>query len=253
MGRPLVLHLPRGPRGASPVSGAPGRTARASAAWRVPLARTAPLVVAATLAAACGSQAPGTFHPSGANASAPGNAPAANTAAPGQQHSGPLAWPPFGGNVHIAMPGWLPPGPAEVPAVIAAKDFLLAYLYAEYTGNRDHRWMAYAGGQALPSLQAGLRQRDITTQSFRGTIRFSQMRTFPDPTTKGGIDVAECFDNAHSVNTSLSTGKPIADNTPPDQHYYRNTDVLTKGPDGRWRVVSVYPVVYYPQAKECKG
>src|SRR5262249_9547150 len=92
---------------------------------------------------------------------------------------------------------------------------------------------------------------DVTTQSFRGTIRFSHMRAFRDPSLKGDIDVAECFDNSHSQSTSLTTGKVVPDHTPADQHYYLNTDVLERH-QGGWHVVSVYPVVYYPRAKECR-
>src|SRR5439155_4596195 len=50
---------------------------------------------------------------------------------------------PFGSNVHILMPAWLPADRGEVPAVITAKNFLLAFLYAEYKGNQDHRWAIY--------------------------------------------------------------------------------------------------------------
>ncbi|HEY5985783.1 MAG TPA: hypothetical protein VIV12_05275 [Streptosporangiaceae bacterium] len=150
------------------------------------------------------------------------------------------------------MPEWLPADPSQVPAVVAAKNFLLAYLYAEYRGNQDQRWTAYATGEVLNSLKTTLAQPDVTSQSFVGTIRFSQMRAFPDPITPGAIDVSECFDNSRSSNTDLATGKALPDNTPADQHYYRNTDVLAKGKNGRWHVVSVYPTIYYPQAKECR-
>ena len=92
----------------------------------------------------------------------------------------------------------------------------------------------------------------MTTESFTGTVSFSHMRAIPDPTTAGEVDVSECFDNSHSNNTDLQTGKVIPDQAPPDQQYYLNTDVLARNRNGQWRVVSVYPVVYYPQAKECK-
>jgi hypothetical protein len=65
------------------------------------------------------------------------------------------------------------------------------------------------------------------------------------------VDVSECFDNAMSANTSLATGKVIPSHAPASQHYYRNTDVVALR-NGRWQVVSMYPVIYYPQAAECK-
>lgn len=208
------------------------------------------LAAMTVLLCGCESPSPGTFHPAGSVATAMENSPAAASA---PQHGGPLTWPPFGRNVNIAMPGWLPADHSEVPAVIAAKDFLLAYLYAEYTGNRDHRWMTYAKGDVVGALRSTLAKPGVTSESFRGNIVFSQFRAFTDSVTHGALDVSECFSNAHSVNTSITTGKPVKDSTPPSQHYYRNTDVLAKGRDGHWRVVQVYPVIYYPQAKECKG
>jgi hypothetical protein len=208
------------------------------------------LAGAGLVATGCGSGQPATFHPAGVIASGASPAPVSAKS----QRRGPegMEWPPFGRNVHIVMPEWLPAYPSQVPAVIAAKNFLLAYLYAEYRGNQDHRWTAYASGKVVASLKATLGQPDVTSQSFAGTIRFSQMRAFPDPVAPSAVDVSECFDNSHSANTDLVTGKVISDNTPPDQHYYRNTDVLAKGKNGRWHVVSVYPTIYYPQAKECK-
>jgi hypothetical protein len=204
----------------------------------------------ALLASGCGPGQPATFHPAGVMAT--GVASAAASAK--SQRRGPegLEWPPFGRNVHIIMPLWLPTDSSQVPAVITAKNFLLAFLYAEYRGNTDHRWTGYVSGKVLASLKTTLAQPDITSQSFVGTIRFSQMRAFPDPVTRGAVDVSECFDNSRSSNTDLVTGKVLTDSTPPDQHYYRNTDVLAVGKRGHWHVVAVYPTIYYPQAKECR-
>jgi len=211
--------------------------------------RTLAALLAGTLLAtlaACGSPKPGTFHPGGTALSGNTFLPASPAAG-----SGGLTWPPFGSDVHIVMPSWLPGSGREKQAVITAKDFLLAFLYAEYKGSRDQRWTSYvSGGGVLDGLKSTLGAPDITTQSFRGTIRFSHIRAFPDPSLNGDIDVSECFDNSHSENTSLATGKIVPDRTPADQHYYLNTDVLARH-QGEWHVVSVYPVIYYPRAKEC--
>lgn len=211
------------------------------------------LVIIGALAAGCGSAAPAAFHPEGANPAAPGGGPSPSSSQLVRISSDSLVWPPFGRNVHIIMPGWLPADTSEVPAVITAKNFLLAFLYAEYRGNHDHRWTAYVAGEVASALKSDLAEPDVTTESFTGTIRFSQMNAFADPSTAGAIDVSECFDNSHSANVGLRDGKVIPDHTPPDQHYYRNTDVLARDASGRWHVVSVYPVIYYPQAKECKA
>ena len=58
----------------------------------------------------------------------------------------------------------------------------------------------------------------MTTESFTGTIIFSHLRAYPDPTTSGAIDVSECFDNSGSRNTSLATGKIITDRIPAGQY-----------------------------------
>lgn len=213
------------------------------------LRQSAWLLGVGLLTAACGSAQPAqTFHPGGASlaASASAAAPAPSGAADG------LSWPPFGNQVRIVMPGWKPSQASEAPAVTADKNFLLALLYAEYRGNQDSRWQAYAGPRLRPVLAAQLAKPDITTQSFTGTIRFSHLSAFPDPMVKGAIDVAQCFDNSHSANTSLSTGRPIPDRTPADQHYYRTTNALARASNGTWQVISMYPAVYYPRAPECK-
>lgn len=219
------------------------------------------VITGVLLATGCGAGRAAAFRPAGASTGARASAGPAtgtgaagrtgNLASPGHRAAGPLNWPPFGSNVHIVMPGWRPADPGEVPAVIAAKDFLLAFLYAEYRGNQDDRWTGYASGQVLSALKANLSEPSVTAESFTGTIIFSHMRAFPDPATAGAIDVSECFDNAGSRNTDLVTGKSIADRIPASQHYYMNTDVMAKT-NGQWRVISVYPVVYYPQAQECK-
>ncbi|HEY6276982.1 MAG TPA: hypothetical protein VIX86_11685 [Streptosporangiaceae bacterium] len=198
--------------------------------------------------AACGSARPPAFHPAGANPSArhgPG--------APGKlTRTSTLTWPPFGPDVHIIMPGWLPADPGEIPAVITAKNFLLAYLYAEYKGGADQRWAGYVAGSVATALRSDLAVPAVTTESFTGIIRFSRIQAFWDPSVNGAIDVSECFDNARSANVGLHSRRVIPDRSPPGQHYYRNTDVLARGAGGQWHVIGVYPVIYYPQAKECK-
>ena len=207
-------------------------------------------VTGGLMLAACGSAPPATFRPVGV-ATPDRTAGLASPARPARGTAGPLEWPPFGRHVHIVMPGWLPADPGEAPAVIAAKNFLLAFLYAEYRGNQDDRWTGFASGAVVGALKANLSQPSVTTESFTGTIVFSHMRAYPDPATAGAVDVSECFNNSQSDNTDLATGRVIPDRAPADQHYYMNTDVMAEA-NGRWSVISVYPVVYYPRAQECK-
>jgi hypothetical protein len=231
--------------------GNPGRCTRDRSGGgrsRAATLRTALLTCAAALAAACGPASPGAFHPGGTAAAGAG---ASGPAPPGPARGKSLGWPPFGRDVHIVMPGWLPTDPRQVPAVLAAKNFLLAFLYAQYRGNQDDRWTKYVSPTVLSALKSGLAQPDVTTESFTGTIAFTHMQASPDPVTKGAVDVSECFDNAGSDNTDLVTGKVVADHVPANQHYYLNTDVMAES-NGRWQVVSVDPVIYYPRAAECK-
>jgi len=204
-------------------------------------------LVTAGLAAGCSSPPAATFHPAAAASSdaasaAPSPAP---TSAAG------LIQLPFGANVHIIMPATKSAGSRHIPAVRTAQDFLLAFLYSEYRGGADRRWQSYTAGLARTGLRQSMTEPSVTTESFTGTIRFTHLRAFADPSRKGAIDVAECFDSSRAHDTNLSTGKVIADHTSADQHYYRNTDMLVRR-HGRWRITVVYPVVYYPRAKECK-
>ena len=215
-------------------------------------ARGALVAGVGALVVACGSAHPATFHPEGVNP--PGGSSAGRPDLPrlARTSSQQVTWPPFGRNVRVIMPGWLPADASEVPAVTAAKNFLLAFLYAEYRGNHDNRWSVYVSGSVEGALRSELARPGVTTESFTGTIRYSQMSAFSDPVLPGAVDVSECFDNAGSANVGLVTGTVIPDTTSPDQHYYRNTDALTRDGAGQWRVVTIYPVIYYPQAKECK-
>ena len=217
--------------------------------WRG--SRGALLAGVGALVAACGAAAPATFHPGGTNPAGASGAAGPSSSRLAQTASQQVTWPPFGRNVRIIMPAWLPADRSQIPAVITAKNFLLAFLYAEYRGNQDHRWAIYVAGRVSGALASSLSQPDVTAESFTGIIRFSHMRAFPDPSLAGAVDVSECFSNSRSANVGLRSGQAIPDTTPPDQHHYRNTDVLAPGPGDHWHVVSVYPVIYYPQAKEC--
>ncbi len=205
------------------------------------------IITGGLLVAACGPGSPAAFRPAGVAT------PDSTRSLAGQAHRAAAApeRPPLGSHVHIVMPGWLPADPGEVPAVLAAKDFLLAFLYAEYRGNQDDRWARFVSGPVLGALKANLSGPAVTTESFTGTIIFSHMRAYPDPASAGAVDVSECFDNSRSHNTDLVTGKIIPDRIPASQHYYMNTDTMAEV-NGRWKVISVYPVVYYPRAEECK-
>ncbi|MBO0807062.1 MAG: hypothetical protein J2P32_02025 [Actinobacteria bacterium] len=213
------------------------------------LIRATGLVAAALLTAGCASAQPKqTFHPQGVSSTQPASTPAAS----GNTRSDGVTMPPFGKNLHVVMPTWQPTGHGQLAAVTADKNFLLAMLYSQYRGGRDHRWKAYVARPIRPDIGKELSVRSVTTESFTGTIRYSHLSAFADPALKGDIDVAQCFDNSQSTNTNLRSGKALPDTTPANQHFYRTTIVMGQSADGTWRVVSIYPAIFYPRARECK-
>ena len=137
-------------------------------------------------------------------------------------------------------------------AAVADKDYELAFLYAEYTGGQSDDWASYVGRTMEVQVRALLAKPDVTTESFKGTIKIFDLRVIRDPAIPGNLDVSACFDNAKAVNTDLKSGAVLPDQSVSNDNYYRFTDQLAKSSDGQWQVVSNYPIVYYPQAKECK-
>jgi hypothetical protein len=213
------------------------------------------LVSIGLLAVACSSGAPPTFHPVGGKSASAVSPPAPTSSQSPGTGSESLTLPPFGKNAHIVMTSWLPAAASETPAVTTAKDFLLAVLYADYKGGRDHRWTSYVSSRSVKTgLASTLAQPGVTTESFRGTVRFWHMSVLAAPGRKGTVEVTECVDSSHARNTSLATGKvlPGRRQTPGDQNFYSNSDVLAMDSSGHWRVISIPPTIYYPRALECK-
>jgi hypothetical protein len=198
-------------------------------------------------AAACSSAKPPAFNPGG-----PPSAAAATPVAQPSQGTSSVVMPPFGKNAHVVMTGWLPSNTALAQAVITDKNYELAFLYAEYTGGRSTAWTSYVNNTMATEVQTVLSGRDVTTQSFRGTIRIFDMTVLRDPAVPSDVDVSACFDNARALNTDLRSGAVLPGQKLSDRNYFRYTDQLAKTASGQWQVVSNYPFVYYPRAKECK-
>jgi len=195
---------------------------------------------------ACSSPPPPAFNPGGPASTAPAT-PMATSSGPGS-----VIMPPFGKNAHVIMTDWMPADAAMAKAALADKDYELAFLYAEYTGGKSQDWTAYVSRTMELQVRALLAKPDVTTESFKGTIRIFDMRVIRDPTVPADLDVSACFDNAKAVNTNLGTGAVLPGQSPSDDSYYRFTDQLAQSPTGQWQVISNYPLVYYPRAKECK-
>lgn len=204
--------------------------------------------VALLAVAACsGNSSPSpAFTPEG------GASAGAGGQSPGDGSSPGYVMPPFGPNVHVQMTSWVPSDASQASAVNTDKNYELAYLYSEYKGGRDERWVNYVSPVMKNAVQQALQAKDVTTQSFKGTVKYFDMSAIPDPLVKGDLDVSECFDNAGTSNTDLTTGNVVPDTSSPNTHYVRISDELRKDSSGQWQVVSSLPAVYYPQAKQCK-
>jgi hypothetical protein len=224
------------------------RAALVSAATRARLTRPAVVCTALICSGltACSSPPPPAFNPGGPASTAPAT-PMATSSGPGS-----VVMPPFGKNAHVIMTDWMPKDAGMAEAVLADKDYELAFLYAEYTGGKSQDWAAYVNHTMELQVRAVLAKPDVTTESFKGTIKIFEMRVIRDPTVPADLDVSACFDNARAVNTSLSTGAVLPGQSPSNDNYYRFTDQLAQSPTGQWQVISNYPLVYYPRAKECK-
>ena len=221
------------------------RAALASAAATARAALVCTVLVCSGLTA-CSSPAPPAFNPGGPASTAPAT-PMATSSGPGS-----VVMPPFGKNAHVIMTDWMPEDAGMAKAVLADKDYELAFLYAEYTGGKSQDWTSYVSRTMALQVRALLAKPDVTTESFKGTIKIFKMRVIRDPAVAGDLDVSACFDNAKAVNTSLSTGAVLPGQSPSNDNYYRFTDQLSQSPTGQWQVISNYPIVYYPRAKECK-
>ena len=203
-------------------------------------------LVAVIALVGCGSAKPLPFNPGGPESAA--------AATPLAQQTGPGAviMPPFGKNVHVVMTSWMPKTASLAPAVLADKDYELAYLYAEYTGGQSYDWTSYVDAAMETQIRGVLAGQDVVTESFKGTIKIFDMTVIHDPVIPADVDVSACFDNAQAVNTSLGTGAVLPGQAPSDSNYYRYSDELAPTSSGQWQVVSAYQRIYYPQAKECK-
>jgi hypothetical protein len=218
-----------------------------------PLTLAVTAVVTAGITAACSAPS---SHPAAAiftpGAGTGNPAASASASSAGGTGADGFVMPPFGSNVQVHMTDWIPPAdPAQVPAVVAAKNYLLAFYYAQYVGNKDDRWTAYVSGTAQPTIAQALDVPAVTTESFTGTLTFPQMTAAADPRINGAVDVSTCVDAFHMTDTSLTTGKALTRQPPVNQDIYRTTTIMAQGSNGGWYVIGINDPVFYPTAKGC--
>ena len=129
--------------------------------------------------AACSSPSAPAFNPGGPASTAPAT-PMATSSGPGS-----VIMPPFGKNAHVVMTDWMPKDADMAKAVLADKDYELAFLYAEYTGGKSQDWTAFVSHTMELQVRALLAKPDVTTESFKGTIKIFDMKVIRDPPSRG--------------------------------------------------------------------
>jgi len=198
----------------------------------------------ALAAAACGTTTAGQFHPAGSAPAAPSSSPAPT-----------LASFPFPSNVHITFETPLPSDPKQAAAVITDEDFQLAYYYGLYSEGKDQRFAPYIGSQTvLLSVQSAMAQNAVAHERISGKLRIFNTTVAPVPGASTNLMVSFCGDNTQLSSTSASTGQVIPDHTtPPDHHYFLQSDSYLPEKGGPWKLVAI-SVTFYPNgtAKECK-
>jgi hypothetical protein len=230
----------------------------------MPIGRTRQVAAALVALLALAASACSSGHPAASDAGkavrsasvtarspAASSSPSPSSSAAEITSGGGLIWPPFGKNAIVEISSYLPADPSLRQAVIAAKNFQLAFLYAEYTGGQDNQWQQYVGSQALvQQVGQGLSQPDVTTESYTGTIVISDMNA---SIVQGGASVGQCWNDAGASNTSLSTGAvlPASEQNTTDENYlFQVYELEMYG--GQWKLSDITPPMYYPTASWCK-
>lgn len=195
------------------------------------------------LAAACGSQRAGVFHPTGAMAAAGPPPSAAPSRAPV----------PFPGKVTFRF-GPLPAGPVQAALVTRDRDFILAYYDAIYTRGRDTGYRSYIGNNGvLDTVQAAVAEHVDAGQGLAGVDRHFDTTVSPDQYAPRDEDVTYCVDEAGLQYTDIRSGRVLGNSSTPGEMYYSESDTFAKDRHGTWKLVGTL-VTPYPkgQARGCK-
>jgi hypothetical protein len=194
------------------------------------------------LAAACGSQRVGVFHPTGAQA-------AASPAAPATPSTVPV---PFPGQVRFEFDP-LPAGPAQAALAGRDRDFILAYYYAIYTRGRSTGYTSYIGNSGvLASVQTAVAEHVDAGQGFAGVDRHFDTTVSQAQYLPGGMVVNYCVDEAGLRYTDIRTGRSLGNGSTQGELYYYESDTFTRS-HGVWKLVGML-VTPYPTgpARECR-
>lgn len=213
---------------------------------RAGVALAAPILL---LAAACGSQRVGVFHPAGVLAAA---SPTASAAAPSNVPD------PFPGKVRFEFD---PPPTSPSPftrgqAALASRDrdFILAYYDAIYTRGRNTSYLSYiADSGVTASVQTAVTEHVDAAQGFAGVDKHFDTTVTQPSDLPGDLDVNYCVDEAGLQYTDIATGQLLGNGSNSGQLYYYETDTFAKSRHGVWGLVGML-ITPYPtgSARECK-
>lgn len=204
------------------------------------------VLAAAVLVAGCASSG-GTappFKPEGA--SDPGSAPAASAASSVVRF-------PFGAGVHFQFQTSLPTDPDEQAAVIADRDFQLAYYYAIYSGGASKAVYQY-----IPSPSTAIRTDvfdSISSQrgtTFTGTLLIYRTTVETTPGASDDLTVTSCYDSAKQTTLYRSTGEPLpGQNQIPQDNMFTESDTWMPV-NGGWELAGIVHETYpHGVAKGC--
>lgn len=181
----------------------------------------------------------GTFQPEGSGSSATPTA----TATVSQVS---VVHFPFPASIHIdfANPQQLTSS-AQSQAVAIYEDYQLAYYYAIYSGNKSYKYLTYLVTRE-PQLQA-VESSDVakySTQSFTGTLKFSDISVSTTPGTTDGLDVSACVNQQRLFSTSRSTGQIVPGQTStPKGNVTLDVYSLIKE-SGNWKIAAIRTTPY---------
>jgi hypothetical protein len=208
---------------------------------RAGVALAAPILL---LAAACGSQQVGVFHPAGVLAAA---SPTASARVPSNVPD------PFPGKVTFEFDP-LPAGRTAAALASRDRDFVLAYYDAIYTRGANTSYLSYlANSGVTTSVQTAVSEHVAAAQGFAGVDKHFDTTVTQPSDLPGDMDVNYCVDEAGLQYTDIATGQLLGNGSSSGQLYYYETDTFAQTRHGTWGLVGML-ITPYPtgSARECK-
>jgi len=160
---------------------------------------------------------------------------------------------PFGADVHFQFQTPLPGDPDEQAAVVADRNFQLAYYYAIYSGGSSKAVYQY-----IPASSTSIRTDVFTSVSsqrgttFTGTLLIYRTTVSATPGASGDLTVTSCFDSAKQTTLNRSTHQPLpGQNQIPQDNMFTESDTWMPV-NGGWKLSAIVHQTYpHGAAKGC--